>query len=166
MPRLPHVPAEFSATINDPAITPDLIRPGMPRPRYRRVPIPASSRVEPGELNIIESDPDQWRRTLDERLCVLCAEPIVREERAYLFVTPTDAEYWPARGALHHHCAIATSRWCVHIRERLSDERMLCASLSGEQIWDPEIVHLSKPDESGVIGDYLIAASTLEPVEI
>lgn len=163
---LPYVPPEFSETINDPAITPDLARPGMPRPRFRKVPIPASARVEPGELNIIESDPNQWRRVLEERLCVLCAEPIVREERAYLFVTPSEEDYWPARGALHHHCAVATSRWCVHIRERLADGRMTCGSLSGEQIWDTKIVRLSGPDASGVIGDYLVTTEALEAVEV
>ena len=169
--RLPPVPGEFSGTIEADDIDPEaLTRPGWPRPRYRRIPIPATSYAQPGELNIIRSDDDAWRATLLERRCDLCAEPL-DEPHLWLFgETIEDEPDWLlVRGCMHRRCWVSTAHWCVHIRERLLDSTMCAGALAAELSTDPAFMQIldktssSVTAEANIIAEYRIARDAVIP---
>src|SRR5436190_1347924 len=82
--RLPAVGLEYSGDMSGTDVSSALVAPGMPRPKLRGVPIPATSLVEDGNLSIIRSDADSWRGWLADRRCDLCVEPVDGEDRAWL----------------------------------------------------------------------------------
>jgi hypothetical protein len=170
--RLPSVPMEFSRTIEADDINPDqLSRPGWPRPRYRHTPIPATSLITEGRLNIIASTPEDWRAVLCERRCDLCAEPL-DEQYWWLFGEMIDeAPGWLlVRGCMHRRCWQATAHWCVHIRERLLDGSMCSARITAEQTTNPEVFTILDGNdtpltaEANIIAEYRIAEQAVEAV--
>jgi hypothetical protein len=161
----------FSGLITADDIEPQLLTaPGMPRPLYRKVPIPATAFAAEGQLNIIESDVDQWREVIAQRQCDLCNEPLMSETRMYLVGERDHADdrYLLVRGGLHRHCYLATCNWCVHIRNRLLDGSMLACSLSFAATFDSGIFQIldfeehEHTAEANVIGQYRVSMAAIK----
>lgn len=167
--RLPDVPGVFSGTVSDDSIDPrKLKRPGMPRPKLRGVPIPATSLVSDDKVNIIQSRPEEWVGVIEHYQCDLCALPLLAEERAYCIAEEYD-EYLIARGLMHRQCWVSAAHWCPHLREGLLDGSMVSGSCSVDDMTNPAQVQAliagseTPPLAPHVIAEYRLALEAVVP---
>lgn len=170
--RLPAVGFEYSGDVTGADVSTALVAPGMPRPKLRGVPIPATSLVEDSSLSIIRSDADSWRGWLADRRCDLCVESVALEERAWFvgeLLEHEDGDRVLARGVMHRRCWLATSHWCPHLREGLLEGWMVAGSCAVEDLLDQAHTKLLRDDSDappvtpGAIAEFSIAIEVVRP---